>query len=366
MAGAFEARFAIITGMSIATKALAGLGLGVVLAGVTFGVGRWRSGVSASAQCPTGWIADTASALGEGKLLIACTSRAEGMDNARIELRWSDSGALSESALATVARAKGFSSPQELRAQREETVGLEGAAMVREHQGVALKSDVYFLSAGQRYGMLSIVYGPTATFVQEDTVAAWMETVQGTAPWGAPVSPELRASCPEGFTTLRASTPGLVVRCMKHVGTTAFTVLQMIQSNGGFGSEEDRARLAGDIAQRVASGGGGRARVLVQPTPFTRARNVDAMRASFETEERLTLDSRVSWLRTSGSGNVFAQYVGPDNDEGPAAAAAMIRSVKASRTSTASLVIVGAVLAMASTAVGALVGRRSSGKPVSE
>lgn len=366
LGGGITLACAIIGAMSIATKALAGLGVGVILAGVTFGLGRWRSGSSASAQCPTGWLPDSASTMGEGKLLVACTSRAEGMDNARIELRWSDTGALSPPGMEILARSKGFSSPQELRAQREEAAGLEGAAMVREHQGVALKSDVYFLSAGQRYGMLSIVYGPTATFIQEDTVAAWMETVQGTATWGAPVSPDLHASCPQGFTTLRAVTPGLVVRCMKNVGSTAFTVLQMIQSNGGFGSEEDRARLAGDIAQRVASGGGGRARVLVQPTPFTRARNVDAMRASFETEEHLTLNTRVSWLRTGDSGNVFAQYVGPDNDEGPAAAASMIRAVKASRVNSLTLAMVSVALAALCSVIGALLGRRDANKRVSD
>lgn len=364
MDGDGKARFANMMVMAIATKAWVGVGVGAVLAGVTFGVGCWRSGAWASAPCPEGWIADTASTLDEGTLLRACTSRAEGMEDARIELRWSTSGAPSESALATVARSRGFGSASEFRAVRERTAGLEGAAMVREHQGAALKTDVYFLSAGQRYGLLSIAYGPSATFVRQDTVAAWMETVQGTAPWGAPVSPTLRARCPDGFTTLRTSTPGLVIRCMKNVGTNALTVLQLIQSNGGFGSEEDRARLAADMAQRVASSSA-RARMLLEPTPFTLARNVDAMRASFETEERLTLETRVGWLRTRSSGNVFVLYVGPDNDEGPAAAAAMIRSVNASRISTVSLVLIGLALMVVCTVIATLMGR-SSTQPVRE
>jgi hypothetical protein len=89
------------------------------------------------------------------------------------------------------------------------------------------------------------------------------------------------------------------------------------------------------------------------------------MRASFETEERLTLETRVGWLRTRSSGNVFVLYVGPDNDEGPAAAAAMIRSVNASRISTVSLVLIGLALMVVCTVIATLMGR-SSTQPVRE
>ncbi len=331
--------------------------MGLVLAATAFVAGRFRSGAWVSAACPAGWQAsESASATGH-KLLRACVSSAEGMDGARIELLFSGDGALVDGAVTAAAKRAGFATAQELRVQRESSAGVETAFSLREHQGDALKSDVYFLSAGQRYGLLSIVYGPAARFVQEDTVAGWMETVEGTAPWGAPVTPELRARCPQGFTAITASGPGLVLRCMRHVGTSAFTVLQLIQSNGGFGSEEDRARLAGDIAQRVASGGGGAARVLVQPTPFTRARNVDAMRASFATDERTTLDTRVAWMRATDSGNVLAHYVGPDNDDGPAAAVTLLRSVHATRVSTATLAAVSAVLFVLCAGLGVALGR---------
>jgi hypothetical protein len=339
--------------MSSMTRVAAGAAVGLALAAAVFAAGRWRSGAFVSASCPQGWqLAEGPSATGQ-RLLRACVSRAEGMDGARIELLWSPTGALDDGQLSDAAKRAGFATGQELRAQHD----ADGAAMVREHQGVALKSDVYFLSAGQRYGLLSIVYGPAATFINEDTVAGWMETVEGTATWGAPVNPELRARCPEGFSTLRASGPGLIVRCMRHVGTSAFTVLQLLQSNGGFGSEADRARLAGDIAQRVASGGGGRARVLVQPTPFTRARNVDAMRASFETDERLTLNTRVAWVRGAQSGNVIAHYVGPDNDEGPTAASAMVRSIHGTRVTNGAVLGASAALLALGVALGALLGR---------
>jgi hypothetical protein len=280
---------------------------------------------------------------------------AEGLDGALIQLAWSPDATIADGALVTAARAQGFTGAT-LAPARE----ADGAALTREHTGESLKSDVYFLSAGQRYGLLSIVYGPAATFVREDTVAAWMQTVEGTAPWGAPVTPELRARCPEGFTTLRAEGPGLVLRCMRGVGTRAFTVIQLMQSNGGFGSEQDRARLAGDIAQRVASGGGGAARVLVQPTPFTRARNVDAMRASFQTDERLTLDSRVAWSRTARSGNVVALYTGPDVDRGLEATTAVLGAVHASRVSMGALYGVSGSLLVLGVALGALGAKRAS------
>jgi hypothetical protein len=147
---------------------------------------------------------------------------------------------------------------------------------------------------------------------------------------------------------------------MRGVGTRAFTVLQLMQSNGGFGSEQDRARLAGDIAQRVASGSGGAARVLVQPTPFTRARNVDAMRASFQTDERLTLDSRVAWSRTAHSGNVVAVYVGPDVDRGLEATTAVLGAVHATRVSMGALYGVSGALLVLGVALGALGAKRAS------
>lgn len=338
-----------------------GVAAGALLAVGAFVGGRARSGAFASAACPAGWRqADRSTATGARALLV-CTSDAEGMDGARIELLWTHDGALDAALLTAAARRAGHTSEQELRVQTDSQNGTESAAVTRERPGANIKSDVYFLSAGPRYGLLSIVYGPAASFVREDTVAAWMDTVQGTAPWGAPAAGELRADCPAGFQALPIAQPGVVLRCIAHVGTSAFTMLQLTQSSGGFGSETDRTRLATDIAQRVASAGGGRARVLVQPTPFTRARNVDAMRASFETDEHLTIDARVALVRAAGSGNVIAHYAGPDNDAGPAAAAQLVSSVKASRVSSAVLGAVSAALLALGALVGALLARDKRG-----
>lgn len=343
------------------TKRIAvGVTVGVLLAATAFIVGRARSGAFATAECPRGWSAQAPSSGTGASARLVCTSNAEGLEGARIELLWASGGTISDEALVAAARGAGWSS-EGLRVDRSSQAGLEGGALAREHPGAAMKSDVYFLSAGQRYGLLSIVYGPSSTFVREDTVAAWMETVRGTAPWGAPVTPELSATCPEGFTALRATSPSLVIRCMRNVGTPAFTVLQLTQSNGGFGSEQDRARLAGDIAQRVASSGGGRARVLVEPTPFTRARNVDAMRASFETEERVTLNSKIAWVRTAQSGNLVALYAGPDTDELANAARGLLTNVRGARVTNGMLAGISVVMVLAGAIAGALSGRKREG-----
>lgn len=335
--------------------------LGAIVAGTVYLSARWASGAWTTAPCPQGWLARAATSTGSERTLARCEATAEGFDRAKIELRWSHDGALSDRSLSTLTREAGLDLASAPAPQRESLDGVESHARVFEHAGPSMKTDVYFLSAGQRYGMLSIVYGPASSFVEDDRVAAWLETIEGAAPWGAPVSPQLVARCPEGFSTLPASGEAMVVRCMRNVGTSAFTVLQLTQSDGGFGSDADRARLAGDIAQRVASGAGGRARVLIEPTPFTRARNVDAIRARFETDERVTLNTRVAWMRGATSGNVLAVYAGPDADEGPAAARAMLANVRARTVSSATWWVTCALSVVSGAASGAAVGRRRGG-----
>jgi len=335
-----------------------GAAVGVLLGATAIIVGRVRSGAFVSASCPRGWTAQLPTSTSGEAARLVCTVGEGANATGRMELLWVPGGELSDGALLRAARAAGWSSVSDLAIDRAGEPGHQGASVSREHAGAPMKSDVYFLSAGQRYGLLSIVYGPAATFVAEDSVAAWMETVRGTAPWGAPVSPELAASCPAQFTTIRAAGRGLVLRCIRDVGTSAFTVLQLTQSEGGFGSEQDRARLAGDIAQRVASSSGARARVLIEPTPFTRARNVDAMHARFETDERVTLYSKVAWMRASSSGNVIALYAGADTDEGLGAARGLLSNVRASRVSDGMLAGIAAVMVLAGGVAGALSSRR--------
>ncbi len=343
--------------MSPAKKlALGALG-GVALGGAALLGGMVATGYDARVSCPEGWTPRPYRDTPLGRSVMTCGTAEEGLQDAKLHLVWTPSGELDDASLAAVARESGFDAPP--RPDRLRAPGLEGASVTREHTGEALRSDVYFLSAGQGHGMLSIVYGPQSELARDPAMASWLETVEGTAPWGAPVNPTLRARCPQGFDALRSDAPGAVVRCMKGVGTRAFTVLQLTQGAGGFGTEGDRATLARDVARRVAGGPGGNARVLEEPSPFTAARNVDAIRARFETDERMTLDDRVAWGRAPGSGNLIALYVGPDTARGEAATRAFITPVRASRVSGALLRAAALGLLVAGVAAGALAARRT-------
>lgn len=302
--------------------------VGAVLAGAVALGGLIATGYAAEVNCPDGWTPRPDRATPLGRSVMTCGTAHEDLHDARLHLVWTSSGVLDDAALQAVGRAAGFNGA--LRPEPTREGGIEGAHATVEREGDKLKSDVYFLSAGQRYGLLTIVYGPAAQFVEDAQVVPWLETIEGGAPWGAPVTPTLSARCPEGFTALPSSTAGTLLRCMRGVGTAAFTVIQLTQGEGGFGSERDRETLARDVTRRVA-GSRSNARVIEDPRPFTQARNLDALRARIETDERLTLSTRVAWARTPSSGNVVALYVGPDVSAGEAALQAFVRPVRASR-----------------------------------
>ncbi len=283
------------------------------------------SGGSHSAQCPAGWQSASVVPSPGNKQVLACSN-----DGAELSLEWSVRGS------GRVPSEIAASAAPELEPPFERWV------KSTDSEGPKLLADVYFLSAGRRYGLLSIVHGPEARLTQDDQLAPWLETIEGTAPWGSPQESDLRASCPAGFQTMPNSMPRMVVRCLNAMGTTRFTVLQLLWSEGGFGSAEDRTRLAGDIAQRVASSSGSAARVLEQPTVYTRARNVDAMRAKFETDEKLTLTAIDQWTRTPTSGNLALRYRGPSDPARIAAAERLLQSMSYTRVGfSATLLIVG-------------------------
>ncbi|MDP3277036.1 MAG: hypothetical protein Q8Q09_17725 [Deltaproteobacteria bacterium] len=263
---------------------------------------------------------------GMAATLGACSALGELRERTTVWWRWSLSGAPSEATLRQWAIAQGFAADRSVAS--EVFAGSRARwSMTAELTDGNLVADVYFLSAGRRYGLLSVVHGPRAAIIQPPVMAAWLETIEGATPWGAPESPDLRARCPSDFSVLANGAARTVVRCMTASGTRAFAMLQLIQAEGGFGSTEDRQRMAGDIARRVAaSGSGGQARVLVQPTPFTAARNVDAMWSRFETDEPLTLARRVEWFAPATSGNLSFIYQGVDDPDVITALAAHVGS----------------------------------------
>ena len=162
-------------------------GFAVVLGGLL------ATGYDASAPCPDGWTIRPDRATPLGTSVRTCGPATPGRSPAKLHLVWTATGALDDARLDFVARANGYTGGAGI--ERVQDTGVEGAALAWERTGGALKSDVYFLSAGQRHGLLSVVFGPDSSWSTDDTVAPWLETVQGTAPWGAPVSPTLRASC---------------------------------------------------------------------------------------------------------------------------------------------------------------------------
>ncbi len=269
--------------------------IGVVIAvPVSLAAVMRGGGAFAALSCPPGWQSAFADGQPQNRLILSCSAA-----EAKLTVEYNFRGSVQ---LPPAVAADGS----------HETVGsVERWLHTRDSEGPKLLADVYFLSAGRRYGMLSIVHGPEARFTNDEQIAPWLETIQGTAPWGSPQELDMHAVCPAGFQTMPATGARMVVRCMSAPGTKQFVVLQLLWSEGGFGNEQDRARLAGDIAQRVASSGGGTARVIEQPTPYTRARNVDAMRGRFETDEKVTLTDASQWSRTSTSGNLGVWYRGP-------------------------------------------------------
>jgi hypothetical protein len=331
---------------------------GVVLAGAVALGGLIATGYAAEVSCPDGWTPGPDRATPLGRSVMTCATAHEDLHGARLHLVWTSTGALDDAALEALGRAAGLGTALRPEPTRED--GIEGAHATVEREGDKLKSDVYFLSAGQRYGLLTIVYGPAAQFVEEPQVVPWLETIEGGAPWGAPVTPTLSARCPEGFTALPSGAAGMLLRCMRGVGTAAFTVIQLTQGEGGFGSERDRETLARDVTRRVA-GARTNARVIEDPRPFTQARNLDALRARIETDERLTLSTRVAWARTPSSGNVVALYVGPDVSAGEAALRAFVRPVRASRVPGMALWGLAFVVFSAAVAVGLVRSRRPGG-----
>jgi hypothetical protein len=178
-----------------------------------------------------------------------------------------------------------------------------------------LQADVYLVAAGHRFGLLNIVHTPDAPFARPATTAAWMNTIEGVSPWGAPDAGPLRARCPDGFQARPAEGPRTVVRCISGAGTSHFTLVSFAWDDGGLASESERAQVASAIASRVGGSQGSAARVIEGPIPFTLARNVDAMHTRVETGETVPVGVRVVAARAvKGSDHVVALGIAEEDD----------------------------------------------------
>lgn len=358
----------VVVGASLGL--LAGIGLGV----------RAVALQSVTAPCPSGWSSTNAPAVAGARSLVACTqpgpssSASAGAPSPRSPIaalyrvdgtaastldRWIDAafhGAFAAGELAPI------TAPGQEATDDEPGIaqGTTGRSRTRDLSAeLPLRAQVYFLSAGRRFGLLSVVHTPGEAFAEPATTARWMETIRGTAPWGAPNAGELQASCPEGFTTLPNGTGArTIVRCMRGAGTSRFVTLSLTWDEGGFGNDEDRTRVATAIAERVAHAQGAQARVEVAPEPFTLARNVDAIRTQVSTGENVHPTVRVVAAGSvEGTPEVLALGIGEPSAPVTEAMGQLLRSSGAvNKPARLSRPVDAALAGVALLALGALLG----------
>ena len=301
-----------------------GFGLGGgLLVGAAVLVSEALLGRVQSPPCPTGWTESTALAIPGATSLRACIRTGESGPRAqRVTLYRTagESADLVDRALHDVTATTSTPPPAQDGDPPTRAVSADGRLSVASRSvDVAqspLNAEVYLVAAGHRFGLLNIVHTPDAPFAQPAATAAWMNTIQGASPWGAPDTGEMHASCPAGFETRPPEGARSVVRCIDGLGTSHFTLISLSWDQGGLGSETERAQVASAIASRVAQSQGGEARVIEGPLPFTLAHNVDALRTSVETGEHVPVSVRVvAAIAVSGSRHVLGIGVSESDSE---------------------------------------------------
>lgn len=298
-----------------------GLGASAVIAGAILAteavMGRIRT-----PPCPSGWTEGQGLEVPGITVLRACTRADAGAHAPRIVL-YRTSAPASEATNAVLRVGSGTVTNQGRAATASDQPTQATAAGGRldtmsqsfDAGEAPLQADVYLVAAGHRFGLLNIVHTPDAPFARPEATAAWMNTIQGVSPWGAPDAGPLRANCPEGFQARPAEGPRTVVRCITGAGTSHFTLVSFAWDEGGLASESERAQVATAIATRVGGSQGTAARVIEGPIPFTLARNVDAMHTRVETGETVPVGMRVVAARAkNGSEHVVALGIAEEDD----------------------------------------------------
>lgn len=299
-----------------------GLGCGLVVA-VGLIAARMVLGRIDAPPCPAGWTDTTAPVIAGATPLRACVDAVETGPRARHVALYRTierSPDLVDRALR--AAAGGALAVQLTDASDASTraVSANGRLSVTtrtvDAEQAPLDADVYLVAAGHRFGLLNIVHTPGSPFSQPAVAAAWMNTIQGASPWGAPDSGELRAHCPDGFETRPAQGPRSVVRCIAGLASSRFTLISLTWDEGGLGSDAERAQVATALASRVAQAQGTEARVVDGPTPFTLARNIDALRTRVSTGEHVPVSVRlVAAAAIHGSQHVLGIGVSEMDEE---------------------------------------------------
>ncbi len=276
-----------------------GIGCGVLVAAGIVG-GQSALAHIAAPSCPAGWAEGTVPAVGGAELLRGCVRTGETGPRASRVAVFRTVGRATDvieqglrATLGTALRGGGAGADDAPMQSTSADHRLAVASRTLDVAEAALEADVYLVAAGHRFGLLNIVHAPDAPFARPERTAAWMNTIEGVSPWGAPDAGPMRATCPEGFEARPATGERAVVRCMVGLGTSRFTLVSLSWDEGGLATDADRSRVATAIATRAASGGGAEARVIEGPLPFTLARNVDAMRTRVQTGEHIPVSVRV-------------------------------------------------------------------------
>ncbi len=307
---------------------IAGTGGTLLLRGTGYG---WR------AQCRSPWSAGGSATIASTSDAAACRLAEPHRTNAVVRFGWSSARlGMDRNPRSVLADALAMMGVRAAGSEIEEgsTSGQFGRLTLRRDVAErAMTAEVYLVSGGRRFALLSIVHGPAADFSAPATTARWMEGIGGAAPWGAPNDTPFTASCPDGFRTMPTTAPRAIVRCTRGYGTSAFTAISMSWDEGGFGREEDRVRVASALAERVGQHPGGMGRVSSPPVPFVLARNVDAMHTRVETGETVSIAREVtlSWF-ARGNERLFAVTDGEPDPRYLAFAEDTLRSALADRS----------------------------------
>jgi hypothetical protein len=282
---------------------VAGAACGLVLGAALLAFAIVHAATGAPGPCPHGFVPTEAPVIPGARALGACVEHVADASATPMVLavyraeRGSAASAADEAMVAFGRSRHVFNgappAPDADASDRASTPVLHIASRTSTRE-VPLLAEVYLLAAGHRFGLLSVVHAPGASFARPRDTAAWMDTITGTSPWGTENAGPITAHCPDGFTTRPVQGPSAVAECVFGADTGQFTALSLSVNDGGFANDDERHRVAATIATRAAQSHENAGRVLEGPVPFTLARNVDALHVSVESGEHAQVQSAVT------------------------------------------------------------------------
>ncbi|MEI8257283.1 MAG: hypothetical protein WCJ30_16540, partial [Deltaproteobacteria bacterium] len=316
-----------------------GIGCGVMVAAGIVGGQAFVTRVAAP-SCPAGWVESAAPSMPGAQVLRACARAGDGGPRASRVALYRTAGRAADQidrglrvTLGGLVRAGSAGADDAPMSSTSADHRLAVFTRTIDLDQTTLLAEVYLVAAGHRFGLLNIVHAPDAPFARPERTAAWLNTIEGVSPWGAPDAGPIRARCPDGFEERRATGERAVVRCMTGLGSSRFALLSLSWDEGGLATDADRSRVATAIATR-ATQGSAEAHVVEGPLPFTLARNVDAMHTRVQTGETVPISvAVVAATSVGGSEQILGLALAEPDVATVPVLAAMFASSGASRPS---------------------------------